>query len=252
MTASPLPRPADRNRVQRGQKARAAIQEGRPYDRDNPDALVHEDCDEQTSSDLIRNGERQLHLLTLDELQALGTLLTVGVMKANKHLREGREHLWGKDNSYFARLGDDLRLDTPMRLFRGIGVPRRRNGRRPGAADIMGYLSGETSPAVFPDRGFGFATPSLAAAKGYAEKAFSTSEDLSPTIIEINATSGLCVPHLAHRSDELFEKTYDVNSYLDTAVCQVVFGPGSQWKVTDIQIYSHHQAPRLCLQQISK
>lgn len=216
---------------------------------------------------LTRNGERQLISLSPSQLSAVGLLMTSDIYRINRLLRSGGSLASGANAmidwagyrsmqefvdaacGVFDGLGESLTLDEPVRLFRGIGVPESPGGYDPDIAGISHHLTTGTPPhKELVDAGFSFATSDPQIALAY-DGSDSGSLSMRPVLLELEAHRGLCAPRQAHRSTSLFEHAFGID-FLDTAICQVVFPPGTQWELISVDEYSEHGVPVVRMRQV--
>lgn len=204
---------------------------------------------------IVRNGERQLTGMTSMELGAIGVLMSTDVVRINAMLRCGRKlgtpgpasgspRVLEKFTSEqqivdvavgaISKIGPELSLDEPVRLFRGIGIAREPTQEFPDIAGIRSYLDNSATgyASAFTDTGFGFACVNPVDALTYdGEGDFSFWQlPVAPLLFQLDVRAGLCLPGLEYRSQALFGRCRQVG-YLDRGSNQVIFPPGTQWKV---------------------
>lgn len=221
-----------------------------------------------TAEDLALSfhGERQLLALSPWQIPVVGLLTTVSIFHTNRLLRRGsslegaagaaidwagypsNQAFIDHAQTVFDDLGEGLVFKEPMKLFRGIEVPAELHESIPDIAGISGHLlNGAAWDAEYIERGFGFATTEPEIATQYPLGIYGDSGWLR-VLIELKATSGLCLPRQGHRSAELFELTYSV-PHLSTTACQVVFPPGTRWEVITIDKESDYGVPLVRMKQ---
>ncbi|MGY4541339.1 hypothetical protein ACVWY0_001248 [Arthrobacter sp. UYNi723] len=204
---------------------------------------------------VLRNGKRQLKNLTPRDMRVLGVLASVDVYPVNENVRGGHSldvdagrYTWpaldyftqleffNEASDMFDRLGSAIRLDKQMMLFRGVGLPLVTDAYSLDIAGLSEHLSTETTPwhSTFTDAGFGFAaTDPQSALEFDGTENGAWSGNLRPTLVELIVHSGLCVPEQRYRSRGLLKRTSH-SSMLNTDMSQVIFPPGTQWKITSV------------------
>ncbi|MET3172721.1 UNVERIFIED_ORG: hypothetical protein ABIB52_000549 [Arthrobacter sp. UYCu721] len=220
---------------------------------------------------VLRNGERQLKNLIPRDMRVLGVLASVDVYPVNENVRGGHNldvdagrYTWPALDYYtqleffnevsdmFHRLGVAIRLDKQMTLFRGVGLPLVTDAYSLDIAGLGDHLSTGTTPwqSTFTDAGFGFAATHPQAALGFDGTGNGGwSGNVRPTLFELNVHSGLCVPEQRYRSTGLLNHT-SYSSMLDTDISQVIFPPGTQWKITSVTQNSKYGVPLVSMDQI--
>lgn len=208
--------------------------------------------------DVLRNAERQLKSLTPWDMHVLGLLASSDVYPLNGILRSGgslnvkaghhgryatQQEFHDDASDIFKQLGAQIALDAQMTLFRGVGIPLAYS---PDIAGLGSHLSrGTPWHSTFTDDGFGFAATNPETALGYDGTGNGRdAETLLPALFELTVHSGLCLPEERYRSTGLLTRTLD-GSMLDTDMSQVVFPPGTQWKITDVQQNSDYTLVRV-------
>lgn len=220
-------------------------------------------------SAILSAGERQLIALDEKSIRVLGLLTSSDVYAPNERLRGGQSldadagAYLGYEGQYntlqqfvddaraiFASLGGSLTFPTPIRLFRGVGLPGDLDGDMPDIAGLGRHLqTGAPWLSSFTDDGFGFATTDPETALKYDGRRFEDDPPLEPTLFELTTKRGLCVPGQLHRSTALFDHTYD-SHYLGTDMGQVVFEPGTRWEITSVHKNSAHGVPLVRMVQV--
>jgi hypothetical protein len=218
---------------------------------------------------VVLNGERQLALLTKQEIEAIDCLASNGIYGANERLRRGHS-LDVQCGAYvdglgyrslrafidhalatFDHLGQAVALDKSITVFRGVGVPKDPDEFDPDIAGISRYFSsGEPWDRSFTDAGFGFAATDAATAldhDGTANGGYADS--MTHVLFELDIHSALCIPAQVHRSADLYERTYG-RPMLDTLNGQVVFPPGTSWEITSLKRNSEHGVPLVHMRQL--
>lgn len=212
------------------------------------------------------HGEQQLLALSPWQIPVVGLLTTTSIYHTNRLLRRGNSLEGGAgaaidwagypSNQAFVNdvhtIFDDLKealvFKEPMRLFRGVTVPKELHESIPDIAGISGYiLKGTAWNTSYIERGFGFATTEPEIATQYPLGSYGDSGGVR-VLIELEATSGLCLPRQGHRSVELFELTY-YDVHLSTTACQVIFPPDTHWEVTAVDRESDYDVPLVRMKQ---
>jgi hypothetical protein len=225
--------------------------------------------DDPAEQAVARNGERQLLALSGTHLATIGLLACADIYSVNEVLRRGG-HLTGPapsmmdlagyaskqefvDAAYaaFAAVSDAIDFDQPVRLFRGVGLPTNPDQHRPDFAGIAWHLkSGLPWQSESLDLGFAFATTDPRNAILYDGRETTPDPTANlPVLLELDAFRGICIPSPKHRSAQLFEHTFNTR-FLDTAQCQVIFPPGTRWKVTSVELHSDYDRPMVRMRQM--
>lgn len=218
---------------------------------------------------LARNGERQLLTLGPNELIAIGLLTCKDIYMINQLLRSGgsligsvrKSTKWERYRSMqefvdhalgsFGSLGESLHLDEPMLLFRGIGVPKEPSENNLDIGGIGNHLTrGVPWMNEFVDEGFSFATTNPDDALYYDGSGLPENHPKHQVLLQLDVQRGICVPHLKHRSQKLFEHLFDA-PYLPKAIGQVVFPPGTRWSVVSIDRDSGYGVPLVRMKQVA-
>jgi hypothetical protein len=215
-----------------------------------------------------RNGERQLLALTPKQLNTVGLLMCTDVHQVNRLLRncrslassggamldwngyETRQDFVDHAVDVFVGLGTALKLDKPIRLFRGLSLFIEPDEFDPDIAGLSAHLR-HGSPWIprFLDLGFGFASTDPLTALAYPEKTPGSLPNTFQILIELEADGGLCAPGRATRSRDLFAHVQGIQ-FLDDAVGQVIFPPGTEWEIVEVIEKSEHGVPLVCMKQI--
>jgi len=221
------------------------------------------------SADIIlhRNGERQLLALNPSDISTVGLLTASEIYPINELLRNkgklevtagpwfdmrgytSKQHFVDTACAVFNNPELSLELDEPIKLFRGIGFPANSNKFNFDVAEINQYLrTGEPWTEIYVDAGFSFAATNPDTAKNYnGSKHFPF--PVRPILLELEAFRGLCIPHQTHRTVTLFEHICGID-FLDAAIGQVIFPPGTQWEVNSIDRHSKYGVPLVRMHQI--
>lgn len=221
-----------------------------------------------TAEDLALSfhGEQQLLALRSWQIPVVGLLTTTSIFYTNRLLRRGNSLEGGAGaaidwagypsnqafvndaQTIFDDLGEALVFKEPMTLFRGITVPKELDEESiPDIAGISGHLlNGTAWDITYTERGFGFATTRPEVAAQYPLGSYDSGG--LRILIELEATSGLCLPRQGHRSEELFELTFH-DVHLATTACQVVFPPGTRWEVIAVDRESDYGVPLVRMKQ---
>ncbi len=212
------------------------------------------------------HGEQQLSALRPWQIPVVGLLTTTSIYYLNRLIRRGNSLEGGAGaaidwagypsnqafvsdaRTIFDDLGEALVFKEPMRLFRGITVPKEPDESAPDIAGISGHLTHGTAwDTEYVERGFGFASTSPEVAAQYPLDSSGESYELRVLVV-LEATSGLCLPCKDHRSAELFELTYNAD-YLGTTACQVIFPPDTHWEVIAVDQESDYGVPVVRMKQ---
>ena len=216
---------------------------------------------------LARNGERQLMTLDRSDLTVIDLLLATDVYRINRQLRSGGslnvspgamldwngygslERFINEAVAVFRGLGQAVRLDEPLHLFRGLGIPCETGGDARGFAGLGRHLAGDGAwDGTFTDAGFGFAAADPHVALKHDGRWAGTGP-LRPVMVELEARAGLCLPQRRHRSRKLFEHTLEQTFLMDLQDSQVVFAPGTGWEITGVQDGSVYGIPLVTMKQ---
>lgn len=217
---------------------------------------------------VARNGERQLLRLEPGDLSVIGLLMASDVYSINQRLRTARsldcgagamidyagytsmQHFVDDASAVFGHLADSITLDAPIKLYRGIGVPQEPDEYSPDVAGISAYLTDEVPwQEEFHDAGFGFATTDPAIALCYDGTARGDSSPKVPVLLELDASQGLCSPSKEHRSPDLFGHVFGTD-FLADASGQVIFPPGTRWRVISVEKTSVYGTPVVRIKQL--
>lgn len=224
-----------------------------------------------TEQQIQLNGERQLEVLSSDQLKILNALLTKGVLKLNDRVRRNEDlespyHLpavldylefsslskvSAGAEALFESLGYELELDNPITAYRGIGVEDKPTDDHLDFWDMRAYLKRTKTSLnkILDDPGIAFATHDKSAAMTFDGTMNPLFQPKWQIIFKLNITRGICFPPAKHRSDRLFRKLAP-HYYLHKGMSQVVIPPSS-WKLGPIVGNSNQSIPEIELEQLS-
>lgn len=209
---------------------------------------------------VVRNANRQMLGAAGQSPQTLGLLMTTDMYHLNQLLRRGSRldvapgamFDWYGYDSYgrffdvlqrlLARMGEELVLDEPLRVWRGIGLyapdepdPLGIYDREiPDVLRLRELIAGTLSaPYEADDPGLGFSAASPELARHFDGPHATRRDD--PTwrvLLEIDARHALCIPSPEHRSPDVVARLH-TDSLARGAVGQVVLPPSSRFRVAD-------------------
>lgn len=148
----------------------------------------------------------------------------------------------------FEALGDAVRLDGRMQVFRGIDVTGTPTDYSPDVAGIGAHLTSQAQlHSNFVDLGIGCATtaPDIAMCCSDEDR---TIDDRHRVLMQLDVHSALCLPRMQHQSPALLEHLAGVK-HVYTDIPHLVFPRGTAWEITSIEAQSAHEIPLVHMRQ---
>lgn len=197
---------------------------------------------------LLRNAQRQLALVTPEGLQALDMLMTTDVYGINSRLRRGENvrvgpmldwHGYSSGDMFlaqttklFSSLGDDLQLESPLTLYRGIALEEHGYDGED-IWHVRALLRDEitTLQDELEDPGFIFASPFASTAlqhTGYSRRG----APWRRVLFELTVHGGMCLPDPDIGSDDHLRRMQP-HRFLSKTSSQIVIPRQSRWTMQE-------------------